>query len=191
MKIAQRHTLFSRREEVRLTESGISRIRGQKTVQVIRFKDIKSIQLLCDGYSTGHEKVVYKCVVRAPGKSLTFSNALYNDPQPSMDDQYQSIVRRLHRKVRSNSSETSFTQGSNIYYVLGWFILIFGSLSLAVLPLMFILALLEGKDWFPLVRKSWVMALLPLAIMGVALPLIRLGRKSKYDPLSIPREYLP
>lgn len=191
MKIAQRHTLFSKHEEICLTESGIARNRGEKTVKEIRYDDIKSIQLLCDGYSTAHEKVVYKCIVKSARKNLTFSNALFHDPQPKMDDQYQKMVQKLHDKVRSNSSDTSFIQGSNTYYVLGWFILIFGSISLAAFPLLFIWAVFAGEDMFPLVRKSWIMALLPLAVMGVALPLIRLGRKSQYDPISIPQDYLP
>ena len=191
MKIAQRHTLFSKREEIRLTKNGIARIRGERTVKEIQFKDIKSVQLLCEGYSTAHEKVVYRCIVRAPGKSLTFSNALFRDPQTKMDTQYRKIVQKLHDKVHSNTSETKFVQGSNTYYALGWLIWILGSLSLAVLTLMPIWAVFAGKGFSPSARIPWGIALLPFGVIGVALPLIQLGKKSKYDPLLIPYDYLP
>lgn len=191
MKIAQRHTLFSKHEEVHLSERGISRIRGQKTVQEVPYSDVKSIQLLCHGYSTAHEKVVYQCIVNSSGKSLKFSNALFNDPKTELDVQYRAAVKKLHDKVKSASNNTSFIQGSNFYYVMGWFILIFGSLALAMMATAVVWAVCSGENILPILRKSWVVAILPLGIIGVALPLVRRGRKSQYEPTSIPEDYLP
>ena len=191
MKIQQRHTAFSRHEEIALKSDSIVRRRDGEVRKSIRYDEIKSIQLVFEGYSQAHEKNVYRCIVRGHGKKLVFSNSLFHDPQPKMDEEYCKIVKELHQRIGPYSDRIQFWQGSTFYHLLAWIMLIFGAILLVLFPALLIFGLTQGNEISFLVRKLWAIALMPMLLGGVALPLLKLGKRKKYNVLELPGMYLP
>ena len=187
MKINQKHTAFSRNEHVEIRDDYITRSNKNGETVRIPFREVSSIQLIFEGYSQAHQKNVYRCLVKGAGKKLLFSNAIFGGKEKaSMDKKYRQMVAALHKEVTTSNPNAKLTQGSNLYYLCGWFCLVMGIILLLALPL----ATLVGGGAF-LLRKAWVIGMMPVMLSGVAWPLIKRGGRNTYSADQIPVEYLP
>ena len=190
MKIEQKHTAFSRRTEVELTDVAIVVNRDNQPVKKIEYRAIKSIQLVCDGQGPAHDKVVYKCKIKSSCGTLIFSNALYGGrDKEKMDSNYQNIVRSLHQRVHACNPDVKLIQGSNVYLACAWFCLFAGVFCMLLLPAMMLLGdeAIRSRLW----TKGWVFAALPLILGGFAWPTIKRGGAQRYSFDEIPANYLP
>jgi len=190
MKIEQAHTAFSRKTVVELTDQGIVHRRGDKLIKRINYRDIKSIQLVCDGHTPAHDKVVYKCKVVSRSGTLIFSNALFRGrDKAKMDTDYQRIVRALHKRVRECNPDVKLIEGSNFYLSCAWFCLFAGGLLMLMLPALMLFGddQIRSRMW----TKGWVFAALPMMLGGFAWPTIKRGGAKRYTFEALPVHYLP
>ncbi len=187
MKINQRHTLFSKPEEVSLGNDALVRTRNGVEKSRIEFADVKSVTLVCDGTSPAHAgTMVYRCIVQSRTTKIVFSNALYGKKDPAMDAKYLKVVRGLHQRLQPYADNIRFTQGNNLWFYASWAGLIASVLLLILFPIV-----LFGTGNLSVLRKLWVIVLLPVMTTGIFLPLIKKGRSKGYETTRLPAAYLP
>ncbi|MEZ6094138.1 MAG: hypothetical protein R3C03_07835 [Pirellulaceae bacterium] len=188
MQIQQRHTLFSKTDDVCLDDNGIYRQQDGRETKRIAFADITGIQLLFEGHSQAHHKTVCRCVVRAGHRSLTFSNALFGKSPPEMDAQYIQMTEQLHKRLPPGNQVT-LRQGSNVWYLMAWI----GIASIVLGGLLIAAVLLFDSG--SISQRSLIRALAVVGFSGagsgIFLPLLKRGRAKSYSRDSLPSAFLP
>lgn len=192
MKIGSRNTAFHSAKIVHLTEDAIEMTRNGRVCRSIPFCNVTRVNLALLGSSHAGSDAVpaYRCLVTdRNGKSIEFRNVAYvKFGEVAVHDMdFLTIVCELHKRLRPFEKAIRFSQGSNAFYWLGWLGLLMSVMLLLMVPCALYI---EGGIGVVL-RKAWIIALVPTLVGGSFLPLVLRGRSRPYTPDSLPLDHLP
>ena len=192
MKIQSRHTAFHRPKVVHLSDEALELLCNGRVRKEIQLSEVSRVNLALLGSSHAGSDAVpaYRCrVTSRTGHTIEFRNVAYSSigEVAVHDRDFLDMVAELHQRLQPYEHSIQFRQGSNAFYWLGWFGLLMAALLLLMIPCAIYI---EGGVWAVL-RKAWIIALVPSLVGGSFLPLIARGRSRFYSPDALPLEHLP
>ena len=192
MQIQNRNIAFHKSKIVRLRNDSIEELRKGRVVRSIPFSEVSSVNLAFMGAShAGADPLpAYRCRIKGRrGQSIEFRNVAYVkfSEVASYSPVHLAMVVELHKRLLHYRDKIRFRQGSDAFYWLGWFGLLMSALLVMMVPCLF---LLDGGFWMVL-RKAWVLALMPILVATCFWPLVKRGRSQPYLPDDLPMDHLP